>query len=760
MNFEQFYDMDTDFRRESDYLDGLNDKQRQAVEHVNGPLLVLAGAGTGKTKVLTSRIAHLLVDNVAMPSNILAVTFTNKAAKEMNERVRSMVGGAAEGLWIGTFHSIAAKILRVNAELVGLRSNFTIIDYDDQVRLVKQIMSEMEIDIKETPPKTVLSVIQGYKDQALTPPKVSMNHVPKRLAEGKIHQIYIEYQERLLRANAADFGDLLLHNIELFNHNIDRLQQYQERFKYILVDEYQDTNIAQYLWLRLLAQKYKNIACVGDEDQSIYGWRGAEIGNILKFSKDFEGAEVIRLEQNYRSTNQILSVASTIIANNTERLGKTLWTEHEAGVPVKLIKYNSNYDEAKFTVREIEDLVRNHNIKPSNIAILVRAAYQTRNFESEFINSGVPYRVVGGLRFYERKEIKDIISYMRVIIQPDDDFAFERIINTPKRGIGQGTMQKIFKTASENKISLFKASVAMCTAGAFSPRISTKLASLTEDILRWGKLRENLHHAVLTRLVGEESGYIKMLEDENTIEADARIENIKELIGALDDFEGLQAFLEHISLVTDSEESVDGDMVSIMTIHASKGLEFPFLFLPGWDDGVFPNQRAIDESGNKGLEEERRLAYVAITRARESLYISHTLSRSQFGDMQPSIPSRFITEMPEECIETIDKSYGLGYGQGYGSDSSYDRSEGRNKKKTHYQRYLEKQQQSKQAFGAYMESDYVSVSKDKGFEINQRVVHQKFGNGTVVSVEGDVVKVLFDKMGVKTLKESFLEAYG
>lgn len=738
-------------RQHASILEGdLNERQKQAVSHIEGPLLVISGAGTGKTKVLTSRISHLLMHQHAFPSQILAVTFTNKAAREMTDRIRAQAGHLSEGLWIGTFHSIAAKILRANAEIVGLRSNFTIIDSDDQTRLIKQIMAELEIDVKETPPKNALGIIQGFKDKAITPDKVTMNMVPLHVASGRILEIYQQYQERLLRANAVDFGDLLLYNLAIFNHSQDRLQFYQQKFRFILVDEYQDTNIAQYLWLRLLAQQSRNICCVGDDDQSIYGWRGAEVGNILKFSKDFAGAKVIRLEQNYRSTSSILAVASGIIANNSERLGKTLWTESEGGSLVKLSKYNSNFDEAKGIVREIEDLVVKQSVNHSDIAILVRAAYQTRNFESELVNAGVAYRVVGGVRFYERKEIKDIIAYLRVVIQPDDDLAFERIINTPKRGIGQTTLQKIFKIASEQNISLFKAAVGLCNTKAFSPSIREKVTILTDNFLKWGKMRNQIHHTALTRLISEESGYMRMLEAENTVEADGRIENIRELIGALEDFDSIAAFLEHISLVTDGDDKEKQNLVSIMTLHAAKGLEFCYVFLPGWDEGIFPNQRVIDDSGHKGLEEERRLAYVGVTRAREHLMISHTLSRMQFGDVQTSIPSRFLQEMPEEYVEKIDHTYQHHFNNSY---QSYG-----NKRKSGYQRYLEKKQEAASGFGTYQQDDYSGKSTSKGFELDQRVTHQKFGKGTVVSVEGDVVQVIFDQHGVKKLKEQFLES--
>ncbi|MEM7617409.1 MAG: UvrD-helicase domain-containing protein, partial [Pseudomonadota bacterium] len=731
---------------DSNHLLGLNDRQMEAVQHKDGPILVLAGAGTGKTKVLITRIANLLTIHNIAPQNILAVTFTNKAAQEMMQRLRDLIGYKAEGIWIGTFHSIAAKILRINSEHVNLQQNFVIIDQDDQIRLIKQIMSELEIDTKDHPPKNILAKIQSFKDKALAVHQVSANEYNGYLAAGRLLEIYQIYQERLLRSNSVDFGDLLLLNIELFKKQVI-IERYNNMLNYLLVDEYQDTNIAQYLWLRLLAQKNKNICCVGDDDQSIYGWRGAEVGNILKFSKDFKHSVIVRLEQNYRSTNPILQVASSIIANNKSRLGKELWTDFAGGKPVIVTKYDNNFNEAKFIAKKCEELISsNSNIRPANIAILVRAAYQTRNFEAEFIALNLPYKIVGGLRFYERKEIKDIIAYARIIIQNDDDLAFERIINTPKRGIGNNTIDKLFKYASINNMTLFKSARMMSEEKLFSAGICRKITELIDNITRWGKMLETTHHSIVINNIAEESGYINMLKNDNSKESDGRIENITELVNALNDFKNLYQFLEHVSLVFDDERQNNDDMISIMTLHAAKGLEFDHVFLPSWDNGIFPNQRSIDETGIKAVEEERRLAYVGVTRAKKQLFISHNNYRNQFGSVMPYTPSIFLNEISDNLIEKVDMSFSS-YKNNYDGGNNFNRNNNSSRQypKSKYQKYLSEQSSSKQSYDNFDSIDYSydESSNEKfphNFDLNQRVTHEKFGKGTIVAMEGDVVQ--------------------
>jgi DNA helicase-2/ATP-dependent DNA helicase PcrA len=635
----------------SNYLKSLNTAQLEAVENIDGPLLILAGAGTGKTKVLTTRMAHIILSRKAYPSQILSVTFTNKAAREMRERITNLV--EAEGIWLGTFHSIAAKILRRHAELVGLSSNYNIIDTDDQIRLLKNIISSSNIDEKKYPPKLLLAIIQKWKDLGLTPDKISENDLGSA-AHYIAKQAYFEYQKRLLSIGAVDFGDLLLLNIQLFTNHPDLLTSYQYKFRYILVDEYQDTNIAQYIWLRMLAQGHKNICCVGDEDQSIYGWRGAEIGNILRFEQDFPGAKVIRLEQNYRSTNYILSVASKVISNNTMRLGKVLWTDFSEGSKVKLAGLIDDREEARYIAGEIMSLKRNEDAKLSEMAILVRAGFQTRAFEECFMSYGLNYKVIGGFKFYERLEIRDVIAYIRVALQPDDDLALERIINTPKRAIGDATVKQLYNYAHIHNISLFKAIENMIKSEELKTRVKTPLKSLVESFNKWHELYDIKNHVEVVEIILKESGYLAMWQQDKSIEAEGRIENIKELLRALEEFNNISEFLEHVSLVTDVDLSDQENMVNIMTLHAAKGLEFNNVFLPGWEEGIFPHQRALDESGNNGLEEERRLAYVGITRAKRELHISYTTYRRVYNQFQNQMPSRFIAELPLDSIEQID----------------------------------------------------------------------------------------------------------
>jgi DNA helicase-2/ATP-dependent DNA helicase PcrA len=740
------------------YLQGLNETQRQAVEQVEGPLLVLAGAGTGKTRVLTTRIAHILLTRRAFPGQILAVTFTNKAAREMLERVGAQIGRAADGLWLGTFHSIGVRMLRRHAELVGLKSNFTILDTDDQIRLLKQLLQAENIDDKKWPARILSGIIQRWKDRGLLPDKVSAAEGGE-FANGRAVQIYALYQQRLQELNAADFGDLLLHCLTLFLNNPDVLADYHRRFRYILVDEYQDTNVAQYLWLRLLAQGrpdgITNICCVGDDDQSIYGWRGAEVGNILRFESDFPGAKIIRLERNYRSTPHILAAASALIAHNEGRLGKTLWTSVSEGEKVCLRGVWDGDEEARAVGEEIENLQRKqHPLR--EIAILVRAGFQTREFEERFITLGLPYRVVGGPRFYERQEIRDAMAYFRLIVQQDDDLAFERIFNTPRRGLGDSALKAMRDTARAGRVSLFEAARRLIETDELKPKPRKSLTELVQNFERWRSLLDGLPHTELAETVLEESGYTAMLQADKSAEAPGRLENLKELINALQEFENLAGFLEHVSLVMENTESRDADMVNIMTLHAAKGLEFDTVFLPGWEEGVFPNQRALDETGVAGLEEERRLAYVGLTRARKRAFVSFAANRRIYNQWQASIPSRFVAELPPEHLEQrsdagLYGSYSAGH---YGSlretataasgDSDWGWTPG--------QRLQRKR--SPLIEGEITARD----AEDVDYEIGQRIFHQKFGYGAIAAIDGNKLDIEFEKAGRKKVLASFVSA--
>lgn len=714
----------------------LNQQQSEAVNHINGPLLILAGAGTGKTKVLTSRIANMLAKGI-FPGEILAVTFTNKASKEMDKRVSTITQGRSSGVWLGTFHSIASRILRRHAEAVGLQQNFTIIDTNDQLRLAKQLFADNNIDEKRWEPKRFLSAINRWKDQGLTPDKVLASDI-NDLSGGKSLELYKQYQARLRALNAVDFGDLVLHNLTIFTKYPDILADYHRRFKYILVDEYQDTNISQYLWLRLLAQANKNICCVGDDDQSIYGWRGAEVGNILRFEKDFPGAKVVKLERNYRSTSHILSAASGLISNNDGRLGKKLWTEDNTGDPIKLFAVWDDREEAKQIADEIESL-QSKKHKLSDMAILVRAGFQTRSFEECFINRGIPYKVIGGLRFYERMEIRDIISYLRIIMQNDDDLAFERIINTPRRGIGPTTVEAIRREASENGVSMFSAAQKMSDDNVFRPKLNSTIQELVGNFERWAFASKDMSVPEFVDMISKESGYVDMWKQDKNTESQGRVENIKELIHALEDFTCVAEFLEHVSLVTDIEADSQEQMVSIMTLHAAKGLEFDNVFLPGWEDGIFPHQRSIDETGRDGLEEERRLAYVGITRAKQRAYILYAGNRRVYGQYQSSIPSRFIAEIPEENIERIFSGNGFNFSVGGGGNSSYKKG------------YSESLNSAKSIPTAK------SNESSGGYKKGERIFHIKFGYGKILSASGDQLDILFDKAGNKKIIERYVE---
>jgi DNA helicase-2/ATP-dependent DNA helicase PcrA len=740
------------------YLAQLNAAQREAVEALEGPVLVLAGAGTGKTRVLTARLVHLIATRRAGPGQILAVTFTNKAAREMRDRIAAMLGTPVEGWWLGTFHALAARLLRRHAEAVGLKPNFTILDTDDQIRLIKQLLQAENIDDKRWPARVILGVIERWKDRALTPDKLKPEDGGD-VAGGKIVQLYAAYQERLKTLNAADFGDLMLHNITLFQNRPDVLADYHRRFRYLLVDEYQDTNVAQYLWLRLLAQSSHNICCVGDDDQSIYGWRGAEVGNILRFETDFPGAKIVRLEQNYRSTSHILAAASGVIAHNQGRLGKTLWTDAEGGEKVRVAAANDGEEEARFVGEEIESLQRK-GFALRQIAVLMRAGFQTREFEERFLTLGVPYRVVGGPRFYERLEIRDALAYFRVIAQPADDLAFERIINTPKRGIGDSTLQTLRQAARALAIPLTEAAWRLTETDELKPRMRTVIRALMQDIARWRAEMERIPHTELARIVLDESGYTAMWQADKSPEAPGRLENLKELVAAMADFETLGGFLEHISLVMETQDSSEGDMVTLMTLHSAKGLEFDIVFLPGWEEGLFPHQRAMDESGIAGLEEERRLAYVGLTRARQRASVSYAHSRRVYGNWTSTIPSRFIDELPGDHIEIVAEP--ALFGESAFSGNSFSGGG--------FDRWARDAGVRLPRAGSQPPARVAPIIDGHAFEVPQRsrpkspfavgarIFHQKFGYGAVIAVDNDKLEITFDHAGIKKVMDSFVTA--
>ena len=755
--------------RPAHYLDGLNPAQRAAVETLDGPVLVLSGAGTGKTRALTTRVAHLLHLGRARPNEILCVTFTNKAAREMRHRVGALVGGVVEGMpWLGTFHSLCVKILRRHAELAGLKSSFTILDTDDQLRLLRQLILAARIDEKRWPPRLLAGLIDGWKNRALTPERVPSSEASAFNARGP--ELYAQYQERLRALNACDFGDLLLHVVGILQAHPDVLERYQSWFRYILVDEYQDTNVAQYLWLRLLAAGHRNICVVGDDDQSIYGWRGAEVENILRFEKDFPGAKVIRLEQNYRSTSHILAAASGLIAANSHRLGKTLWTDETGGEKARLIGHWDGEDEARWIGEEIESYARGtrgHDpVSPDGMAILVRATHQMRAFEDRFLTIGLPYRVVGGPRFYERQEIRDAMAYFRAVVSPDDDLAFERIVNVPKRGLGDKATQEINRAAREAGVGLIEGARLLAAARGLPARATGQLGALVADFDRWHEsVRAGADHVELAEMILEESGYVGMWQAEKSPDAQGRLENLKELVKALNEFDNLQGFLEHVSLVMDNEQDDAAPKVTIMTLHAAKGLEFPCVFLPGWEDGLFPSQRSMDESGLRGLEEERRLAYVGITRARRHCTISFAANRRVYNQWQSALPSRFIDELPPAHVEVLTPPglYGGGYGaaapapapastlmDGAAKADVYNSPGWRRMQARAGARPLS---QPREARGTVI--DAVAASSHAP---GARVFHQKFGHGTVTAVEGDKLTIEFDKAGQKNVIARFVTA--
>ena len=722
----------------TEYLARLNPEQRQAVEAVDGPVLVLAGAGTGKTRVLTTRFAHILLQGKAAPGQVLAVTFTNKAAREMRERVGALLGRPAEGLWLGTFHALCARMLRRHAPLVGLTSGFTILDSDDQMRLLKQVMDTARVDPKRWAPQALMGAIQRWKDRGVMPDKVPASEEGD-FAGGQSRPLYAAYQARLRALNTCDFGDLILLMTELLRTEPEILAEYGRRFRYVLVDEYQDTNLVQYLWLRLLAQAHRNICCVGDDDQSIYSWRGAEVENILRFEKDFPGATIVRLERNYRSTAPILAAAAGLIAHNEGRLGKTLRSGRDdaTGEKVSVVSLWDSDEEARMAGERIEAL-RREGESLAEMAILVRTTAQTRAFEERLIVQGTPYRIIGGLRFYERAEIRDAVAYMRMLHQPSDDLAFERIVNLPRRGVGDGALRTMHDAAREQGVPLAAAAHGLLRAGVLKGKMREGLGSLFEGFARWRTVLEQDGHVVALATMLDESGYMAMWQADKSPDAPGRIDNLKELVRALADFETLGGFLDHVSLVMENEENAEGERVSMMTLHAAKGLEFDTVFLPGWEEGLFPSQRTLDEGGQKGLEEERRLAYVGLTRARRRAIVSHAANRRLYANWQSSIPSRFVDELPEGEVERAGSAA------------------------------LQREQRLIAAPSVFARGPLIArgpaaweqparPARTERIPVGARVFHQKFGYGRVMSVQDDRLEVDFEKAGQKRLLDSFVE---
>ncbi len=764
--------------RGTSYLDGLNPEQRTAVEETDGPVLVLAGAGTGKTRVLTTRVAHLLASGRARPWQILSVTFTNKAAREMKQRVGGLIGGVVEGMqWLGTFHSIGARMLRRHAEMANLRSDFTILDADDQVRLMKQIIQAANIDEKRWPARQLAGLIDHWKNRGLTPAEVPEAD-GRAFADGRGRKLYAAYQERLKILNAADFGDLVLEPLTIMRRHGDVLADYQQRFAYMLVDEYQDTNVAQYLWLRLLAQGKRNICCVGDDDQSIYGWRGAEVDNILRFEKDFPGARVIRLERNYRSTAHILGAASHLIAHNEGRLGKTLFTEISDPEDAKVTVASSwdSEEEARAVGEAIEQLQRDERAL-DEIAILVRASFQMRSFEDRFVTLGLNYRVIGGPRFYERAEIRDALAYFRATVQPADDLAFERVVNTPRRGIGAATVKLLHNRARATKVPLMQAATDMVETDEISSRARASLRDLLASFARWRGQLSAVPHTELAEIVLEESGYTEMWQADRAADAPGRLENLKELVRSMDQFESMTGFLEHVSLVMDTDAAGNVDAVNIMTLHSAKGLEFDTVILPGWEDGLFPSQRTLDESGRAGLEEERRLAYVGITRARKRALIRFASNRRMHGLWQSTIPSRFLDELPEAHVDVVEEDSGYGgYGSGSYGASRFDlrdpfsntyatpgwRRAQRNQRANAEARPAGRHDGPLTSGPRLIEGELVAksvIGGESDYEAGERVFHQKFGYGRIAVIDGNKLIIDFEKAGRKRVLDSFVERH-
>ena len=757
------------------WLEQLNPEQREAVTTTEGPVLVLSGAGTGKTKVLTTRLAYILATFKAQPWNCLVVTFTNRAAKEMKERVEAIIGEAANSVWLGTFHSVCVKILRAHAELVGLHSNFTILNEDDQKRLVKQICEAEGIDDKKYPPQSIVDCIQRWKDKGLTIDKIQLEY-----KENVTTRVYKLYQERMITTYCVDFSDIILHTLTILLSNPDVLEKYQSRFKYIMVDEYQDTNVTQYLLLRLLSQKYHNLCCVGDDDQSIYSWRGAEIENILRFNKDYADAKVIRLERNYRSTANILAAASALISHNEGRLGKTLKVAENS--PARNSDNNrsmvfSNYSgeaEAPYVAEEIENL-RRAGQEYAQMAVLVRTAFQTREFEEKFISESIPYQVIGGPKFYERAEIRDAIAYFRVIMQPNDDLALERIINKPARGVGAKSVEKFYQTARSEQISLYMAIEKMLAEGTISGKAKASLGILMDNFAEWRKSMQAITPDELASLILEDSGYIESLKNDKSPEAPGRIENLKELVSVMSDhekFPTLNDFMEHVSLVMDSDNSIDPNRVTLMTLHAAKGLEFDTVFLPGWEESLFPHQRALDEGGSNSLEEERRLAYVAITRAKKQLYISMALNRRVYVQLQNKLPSRFINELPPQNIglcnnaakyfqraDTYSSSNGRwsrNYGNNNNDRNEFGEYEYKDSDRFSYTREYDNDW-SDNSWGNMYKAKQAAKNATSSIAIGARVYHESFGYGRVKNIEGNKLEIMFDKFGYRRLLKDYVK---
>ncbi|OYQ31074.1 DNA helicase II [Sandarakinorhabdus cyanobacteriorum] len=761
------------------WLAGLNPAQRDAVTTTEGPVLILAGAGTGKTKALTARLAHILFNRLAWPSQVLAVTFTNKAAREMRHRTELLLGSMAEGLpWLGTFHALSAKMLRRHAGLVGLNPQFTILDTDDQLRLLKQVVTEAGLDEKRWPAKQLASLIDRWKNRGLLPEQVppGESFAFADGAKGGGAALYARYQEQLVQLNAADFGDLLLHMLTIFARHPDVLADYRERFRYVMVDEYQDTNQAQYQWLKALVGDRRNIACVGDDDQSIYSWRGAEVANILRFEADFPGAKLIRLEENYRSTPHILAAANHLIAHNNGRLGKSLFTQHSTGEKVAVTGVWDGPEEARSVGDEAERLGR-EGVSLNDMAILVRAQFQTRLFEDRFIAIGLPYRIVGGFRFYERAEIRDALAYLRLVQSPDDALAFERIVNVPKRGLGDKAMGTLHAAARRLNLPLSRAAAHVAEGDDLTPAARRALRGFLTDVARWRDAADTLNHAELAELVLEESGYVAMWQADKSTEADGRLDNLKELVRAMGDYPSLTAFLEHVSLVMDNEAAADGEKITIMTLHAAKGLEFDHVFLPGWEEGVFPSQRALDEGGTAALEEERRLAYVGITRARVRAHVLHAANRQVYGQWTAALPSRFVAELGEAHVDErstlsggpslwraalaggdpfADMQRGTGRGPGWDRARSGQTGSG-------WQAAKQGFSQSGRDFGPRSAApprearvSAISLAPMPGFKRGARVFHAKFGEGTVVHVDGNKLEIDFPAAGRKRVLDSFV----
>ena len=747
-----------------EWLEELNPEQRQAVENTQGPLLVLSGAGTGKTKVLTSRLAYILNQHLTNPWNCLVVTFTNRAAKEMRERVQNLIGDMVSSVWLGTFHSICVKILRRHAEIVGLKSNFTILGEDDQKRVVKQVCEELGVDDKKYPPQSLVDSISRLKDKGLTVDKAL-----EQYRQSTLLQVYQKYQARLLELNAVDFGDILLYTLIILSTDKEILAHYQEQFKYIMVDEYQDTNVTQYLFLRLLSQKYRNLCCVGDDDQSIYSWRGAEIENIMRFQKDFEDAKVIRLERNYRSTANILTAASSLIAHNATRLGKTLQVAENSPAlngennKIRLVSLFNGKEEAAYITKEIENLHASGK-NYAEMAVLVRTAAQTREFEEKFISEAVPYQVIGGPKFYERAEIRDALAYLRVVLQSGDDLAFERIINKPARGVGAKTVEKIRELARQKQTSMFDAVNIMLEQDLFSGKLKNALSELMQNFAEWRRNLNALSPNDLMQQIIDDSGYWEMLKNDKSVESDGRKENIRELIGVMGDEQNYPTaaeFMEHVSLVMENDNALDNNKVMLMTLHSAKGLEFDTVFLPGWEEGLFPHEKSLTEGGSAALEEERRLAYVAITRAKSELYITVASQRLLFGQVQNNAPSRFLNEIPTSCLKITNLTAGGSYGSGYGANqrysSSYDDGYYKKSKSSYYAKkpYKFSTKPSYQRDYDYAQDDYSDYGDSSSYK-GVRVYHESFGYGIILEVEGNYCKVAFKDAGVKKVMGNYL----